>query len=115
MSLDIRLPPLIGRVSSRCDRSNNGQPKHAFRDGVGRYHCCPPTTLASNHKKKPRQSGASDNDWRGSSLDRFGRHVCSTKATGSRHLNMESAFGRLVGEAWELWLDKAEAGNAGHA
>jgi hypothetical protein len=30
-------------------------------------------------------------------------------------LNMASAFGRLVGEAWELWLDKAEAGNAGHA
>ena len=30
-------------------------------------------------------------------------------------MNPVSAFGRLVGQAWELWLDKAEAGTAGHA
>jgi hypothetical protein len=38
-------------------------------------------------KKKTRQCGASDNDWRGSSLNRFGGHVCSASATsvmGSR-------------------------------
>jgi hypothetical protein len=30
-------------------------------------------------------------------------------------MNPVSALGRLVGEAWELWLDKAETGSAGHA
>src|SRR5690349_18248996 len=29
-------------------------------------------------------------------------------------MNPVSAFGRLVGEAWELWRDEAKAGNAGH-
>jgi hypothetical protein len=29
--------------------------------------------------------------------------------------NPVSAFGRLVGQAWELWRDKAQGGKAGHA